>query len=174
VKTQIAFFGAGGITLLFAFVWVSTLGARLHGINLKSSSEMVTEVGSEESTLFMGSFDSAKEQLGTAIQGIEKFMPDEAPALEPTGPTPYDELDTFTPGTESKESVGGATPTLAPSIEGNGSPSNDAPNEVVVPTQGRVDTTIGTELPQETSSSTSGPQTPRVVLIGTTTSHKTE
>lgn len=163
VKSQYAFGVASVVTILIAVVWVSTLPARFAQ---KSPLEVTTE---EEEKGFSELFSDTKNQLGNIIQGTQKtdvpevetnsldalsmdFLPEESDSLDSSVATLH------TTGVIEETSTG-----TSPSgdISNVGTTTQVSHEPVVTPTT--------TPLAQPDVSAS-----PRVILIGTTTSLHTD
>lgn len=163
VKSQYAFGVASVVTILIALVWVSTLPARFAQ---KGPLEVTTE---EEKNGFSELFNDTKNQLGNIIQGTQKT---DVPEVETKS------LDALSMDTSPEESnsLGSSVAALHTTgvIEET---STGTSSSVEISNVGR--TTQVSHEPVVTPTTTPLVQpdvsaSPRVILIGTTTSLHTD
>ena len=164
VKSRYALLGAMVLTLGVGFIWVTTLPARFADIG-----ETVKEVGEGQTAGagFSDMVEKARQQIGA-----EEFDSERAKALEnPTGETyiqvnpmmnasALKGLDGWEDSTTSPQKTE-ALPVVSTEVKKNEAPSGGAVREGASP--------VGTS-----STMTQEPSTPTVILIGTTTSKKSE
>lgn len=162
-KSQISVMIAGGITGVIALIWITTLPARL-GERISLSDPSVEGEQSSESTekKGIGSFLSdTKSQLGSIFQSNREAIQETKQALEET--SSFDELSPQEQQAPTTESVPNDTLTSGEVSATSSVPSSPTPPADV--------SQPSTTAPVPASADV---EAPRVILIGTTTSHSPE
>ncbi len=150
VKTRYAFLVALSVTFLILVVWVSTLPARFAELSIMQAEHIE---GTPEGESLGDLFDNTKDQLGAVVESAKDTVPK---APEET-PTVYDPLQNF------EGTGGGETRQL------------ELPVATSTETTRVIIATTSTQTQAEKAVTAVPPPTkPRVILIATTTSQKSE
>lgn len=163
VKTQVAFAGAGFVTLVIGVVWFSTLDARFDSLRVVTSSDIESTLSEETAggDTFKDVYNNTKAGIGNALESIrngDAQTPTDTPVTEERSNIVIPEaLNNVSVGASALEALNiQESEKTVPDEELTGEAAVEQPSEPEAPT-----------MPP-------APPEPRVILIGTTTSQKSE
>ncbi len=154
---------AGGITGIIALVWITTLPARLgEKISLSDTSEGFEQSTQTTEEKGIGSFFSdTKSQLGSIFQSNKKAMQEAKQTLKEN--SSFDDLSPQDQQASVIDRVPDETLTSGETNATSSVPLNSTSSENVSPSSTTTPTPSATSV-----------DVPRIILIGTTTSHSSE
>ncbi len=145
---------SGMVTGFIAIIWISTLPARFAEITPNEKQV------NENSTGFAELIDDTKDQLGTVVEGVNKLK-----NIDPTANIETSNMDNLSMDAMANGEVGnGPSKSSAEDFDGPSSPETPPANSV----EGKPKTIL-IETKKDMIQAT-----PKVVLIGTTTTQKAE
>ena len=164
IKVRYAFVTAFSVTLVITFIWGSTLPARFTGISMGGTGTDGTVAEEDTSSQGLGGFlNEAQDQLGAVIESVK-----ETPQVDEdsnTAPSAYDSLVPVS--LDATEEF-----LTAPEASGETIPPAPAPVLIEVSTSQNA---TSTPQPDPAFTPLVGEKpAPRVILIGTSTSQKSE